>query len=209
MENNNKNIQELIKAEEEVMTMVGHIVWSFEDTCSSSIFTEFYRPLNHHRPGRADTTNPQLHDDESDEHCVEDANKILTRYYEQTMLKVSEFTQTILYSILFYKWAESRNDGTVSSPPTNWRDSLPNHLRRATQQKANRIISSLMGITRLRLEALGHVYDALHVAERLAIGYIQRRGDLVVDPSIGANERQATLNRLEDDAVNYVNRQIN
>ena len=200
------NVQDLVEAEQEAMTMVGHIVWSFEDTCATAMLNQFSQPVvQTKRAPRLNATNPQ--DDESDPRETDDTNELILKYYQQTMSQVTEFAQTILFSVLFYKWAESRN-GTTSTSPSKWKETLPDILRQATRAKANRILYSLLRITRLRLDALDHVYDALHRAEQLTYEYIARKGDNVLSPYIGHTEQRAAFARLEDDAVNFVNRQI-
>ena len=196
-------VQDLIAAEQDVMTMVGYIVWSFEDNCTSTIWDEFCQPLHKRKAALLNATNPHENDEEV---CI-DTNELLKRYYQKTVLQVAEFTETILYSTLFYKWAETQN-GTASTAPSKWKESLPNDLRQATRSKANRILCSLTKITRLRLDALDHLYNALRRAEQLAYGYIQRKGDNILNPYISEEEQQATLDRLEEDAINYVNRQV-
>ena len=208
-------VQDLIEVEEDAMTMVGHLVWSIEDTCNDTIMVELVRPLDGDEVRQSATfstrdhagdTNPQDNDKQMEPQSA-DINEILKTYYHQAKVQVTEFTETILYSILFYKWAEA-NDGNVPTSPTKWKQRLPDKLRRLTRAKASRIVASLFEITRLRLEAIDHIYLALRRAEQLTYEYIQRKGDRILHPDAGDERQRAELTRLENDALNYATRQM-
>ena len=193
----------MLQKEEDTMTIVSHLVWSMEDTCHDTIEAEFSRPANEQTNNVA-TTSAQVEDETI--HSV-DTIEVLENYFEQTTRRVAEFTETLLYSILFLKWAES-NNGTTSTSPSKWKESLPDELRRATRAKANRMVNKFAGLTRIRLAAIDHVYFALQRAEQLTFQYIQRKGDRILDPSSGDDEQEVEMGRMETDAVNYVNRQM-
>uniref|UniRef100_A0A7S3KXJ9 Uncharacterized protein n=1 Tax=Amphora coffeiformis TaxID=265554 RepID=A0A7S3KXJ9_9STRA len=206
----------LLKAEKEAMATAGHLVWSVQDICMEYI-------EGHFRPPPQDANGYRRIVADKDQ-SMHDTNELLKRYFEPSLRQLTEFTETILFSILFYKlWAathdnSSSNDGegsqtdfpmASSSTHAMMKDRvMPEPLRRVTRAKAIRIVRSLGNLTRLKLEALHHMYTPLERAEQLTRQYVERKGDRVLILGRAPQQQRVELERMECHAVNYVRRQM-
>ena len=200
----------LLETEQRAIKAVDNVIIKAEQAYDTGFRKVLGSECSNNKPSQetfaaATTTN----NNNNEKSHLDDLTDLLEAYFETACHDAAAHFRAMLYKILYQNWKDSLPDGNqANSSLVDWVHDLPEAVCEATRAKVKRIMASLVSVQKLQLFARELVYPTLQKFQERAHKLVEQKVDTILEPDTAEADKNNGLERLENDALSFIQQQL-